>query len=323
MKQLFILFFTISWLWSLGQYAPAAGVVGTSAIDQDSNIIVGWAKQAVVIRGWINMADTTLGRATIGNAQSSVGKADNNVVSLGDAGFATLSFEYPITNGPGWDFVVFENSFDGHFLELAFVEVSSDGQNFFRFPAHSLTQDSVQISAFGNIDPTKINNLAGKYKVGYGTPFDLSELDSVQGLDINNIQKVRIIDVVGSINPLYATYDTAGNRINDPWPMSFASSGFDLDAVGVIHQTLGFHKKNRIVDLKIFPNPVSNTVFLKLQGQEQIVSVRVNNLAGICIFNSNPSNSMDVSTWKAGIYIFRVETSSGRVIRKKISVIKP
>ena len=58
---------------------------------------------------------------------------------------ATVTFASPIYNGEGPDFAVFENGFDIddeydptgvlHFLELAFVEVSSDGENFFRFPA--------------------------------------------------------------------------------------------------------------------------------------------------------------------------------------------
>ena len=30
--------------------------------------------------------------------------------------------------------------------------------------------------------------------------------------------------------------DSLGNWINDPWPTNFQTSGFDLDAVGVIHQ---------------------------------------------------------------------------------------
>ena len=44
-----------------------------------------------------------------------------------------------------------------------------------------------------------------------------------------------VVDVVGSIDPAYATYDSQGHAINDPWPTAFASSGFDFDAVGVLH----------------------------------------------------------------------------------------
>ena len=54
-------------------------------------------------------------------------------------------------------------------------------------------------------------------------------------LDVNNIRYVKVTDVVGDIDPTYATHDSLGNIINDPWPTPFTSSGFDLDAVGVIN----------------------------------------------------------------------------------------
>ena len=83
-------------------------------------------------------------------------------------------FDPPIENGDGFDFVVFENSFSDNFLELAWVEVSSNGIDFIRFENFSLTPS--QVSPFGFIDPTNINGLAGKYKQGFGTPFDLQSL---------------------------------------------------------------------------------------------------------------------------------------------------
>lgn len=323
MKYYLYLVFVLLAISAKAQYAPEAGMPGSTAIHQDSNIFVGWAIQADINRGWINMADTLLGKANVGNAQSALNKADNDVVSLGDGGTAVLTFEHLIYNGAGWDFAVFENSFDGHFLELAFVEVSSDGLHFYRFPAHSLTQNSVQITAFGTLNPTKINNLAGKYKVGYGTPFDLDELDSISGLDINNIQKIKIIDVVGSIDSNYATYDTAGNIINDPWPMSFASSGFDLDAVGVIHQTLGIAEKNEGLALKVFPNPTSDKIHFQTNFHGILSSVRITDFTGNLIFISTKPdfNTIDVSSWSAGIYILSIESSQGEILRRKFVIL--
>ena len=43
-----------------------------------------------------------------------------------------------------------------------------------------------------------------------------------------------MVDVVGSIDPMYGTRDSLGNLINDPWPTPFATGGFDLDAVAVL-----------------------------------------------------------------------------------------
>jgi len=219
-----------------GSFCGAAGTAGSSAIYYTDPCFLNWASDCKVARGYQNIAaKTTL--ASYGTASNGIGKADNAVVSLGDAGSAVMTFNKAITNGSGSDFAVFENGFSGTFLELAFVEVSSDGQNYFRFDAVSETPTSTQLGSFGTIDPTCLNNFAGKYQVYYGTPFDLNELAGKSPLlDVNNVTHVRIVDAVGSITPGYSTYDSRGNMVNDPWPTAFASGGFDLDAVGVIHQ---------------------------------------------------------------------------------------
>ncbi len=222
-----------------GPYPPAAGQSGSTAIYKDDPCFVAWATGCEVVRGPMDISNPSAGDASCGLPEDAIGKAEGtsyDVVSLGDGGYATLTFDAPIWDGPGWDFAVFENGFSDTFLELAFVEVSSDGVNFFRFDSVSLTQTDTQVGGFGALDPTNIHNLAGKYRQGYGTPFDLSELANTPGLDINHITHVRVIDVVGSIDDAYCRYDSQGHKINDPWPTPFSSSGFDLDAVGVINQ---------------------------------------------------------------------------------------
>jgi hypothetical protein len=190
---------------SAGPYAPPAGQAGSTAIYMNDPNIIAWATSAVIERGFIDISRPELGYVSFGDDANCLGHAQcygsnvYNVVSLGDGGIATLSFQNPITNGDGYDFVVFENSYSSTFLELGFVEVSSDGNNFFRFDAVSLTDPNVQVDTFGSVDATNINNLAGKYKAGYGTPFNLQELAGIEGLDINSITHIRIIDVVGCI----------------------------------------------------------------------------------------------------------------------------
>lgn len=80
------------------------------------------------------------------------------VVSLGEGGQITLSFSPPIADGEGADLAVFENGFSTNiggkiFTELAFVEVSSDGVKFTRFPAVSCTQTNTQTGNFGQPIP--------------------------------------------------------------------------------------------------------------------------------------------------------------------------
>jgi hypothetical protein len=224
---------------SAGPYAPAAGQPGSTAIFKDDPGFVQWATGVTVVRGLQEIDNPSLGYASFGTPAMALGRAEGTAtdcVSLGDGGWATLSFAYPIPNGLGPDFAVFENSFSDTFLELGFVEVSSDGANFFRFPAVSLTPTDTQVGSFGTLDPTNINNLAGKYRAGYGTPFDLQELAGVSPLlNIDAVTHVRVVDVVGSVQDPYATYDSQNHKVNDPWPTPFDSGGFDLDAVGVLH----------------------------------------------------------------------------------------
>ncbi len=254
---LFLFFFVSKTTYA--QFAPAAGKPGSTALKHDSSCFIAWAKSCEIIRGYRDISRQDSGYADAGTAQAATGPAlQNGIVSLGDGGTATLTFESPITNGPGWDFAVFENSFLDTFLELAFVEVSSDGNKFIRFPAVSLTDTTIQTGAFGYTFPEKINNLAGKYRVGFGTPFELEELKDSVGIDITSITHVRIKDVTGSLLPPFASLDSKGNKINDPWPTRFSSGGFDLDAVGVIHSKVSIKKNNYrpISSIKLGPNPL-------------------------------------------------------------------
>ncbi len=242
----------------MAQFHPAAGRPGSHAIHKDSNIIVGWASSCTVIRGLEDASDSTGAMASFGLPENATGPADGNVVSLGDGGEATLFFSPPITNGPGYDFAVFENAFSDTYLELAFVEVSSDGIHFVRFPSESLTDTQNQVGTFGTIEPTNIHHLAGKYRVFWGTPFDLEELSDSLNLDIQAITHVRIKDVVGSLDPAYASYDSKGRKINDPFPTAFPSGGFDLDAVAVLKQQNLWSTPtatSRSTIISAYPNP--------------------------------------------------------------------
>ena len=302
-----------------GPYAPNASTSGTTAMYKDSSAFVSWASGCVINRGWQDIADTSLGKADVGTATDATGKAGTNgVVSLGDQGEAILSFDYPVFDGVGYDFAVFENSFSDEFLELAFVEVSSDGVNFFRFPTVSLTQDTVQIGTYGTLDATNLYNFAGKYRGMYGVPFDLNELAGTTGLDINNITHIKIIDVVGSIDTLYASYDSLGNVINDPYPTNFGSGGFDLDAVGVIHQFVGIEEIERQVNL--YPNPASDKVIIEI-AESSDLQLNLMDMHGRVVKKASCFSQrieLDISDLDKGIYFLQVAKDKTLMSKKLI-----
>lgn len=317
---LFLLFSCLS--LTAQPYPPAAGQPGSTALHKDSVIFVNWATTCTVQRGYQNIANPSLGLASAGDSSAVPGKAGlNGVLSLGDGGSAICTFPLPIQNGSGFDFAVFENAFDNSFLELAFVEVSSDGLNYFRFPSHSLTDTLTQVGAFDPLDATKLNNLAGKYREGYGTPFDLQELAGQAGLDLNNIRFVKIIDVRGSVLPAFCSRDAFGNKVNDPWPTPFPSSGFDLDAVGVIHQNLSAtlpEKTEEEIHYTIFPNPASSGGWISLQGEPNIRQVQLSTLDATVIIKLEAENRLLLPSLKPGLYLISIYTELGRQSKKLI-----
>ena len=309
---------------AFAQFAPQIGQTGTDAIYYTNTNFLGWATGGEVKRGFQQISDTTLGYTTGGAIESALGKArTNGLLSLGDGGKATLTFAKPITNGDGADFAVFENAFGGNtaqegFLELAFVEASSNGIDFVRFPSISNTQTSIQTGPFEYLIASNIYNLAGKYILGYGTPFDLEELKDSSKININHITHVRVIDVVGSVDPLLGSEDSKGNMINDPFPTPFPSSGFDLDAIGVLHfdESTGIDESEFASN--IYPNPckLGDIIHLNI---ENVNSIKLLNLQGNEITKTENSNQISTSDLSSGLYILQIENNNS-IITHKIQI---
>lgn len=300
-------------------FPPPAGQAGSTAIHKDSPVFVGWATNCEVIRGYQNIENPSLGYASFGNDAIATGPASGtttSVVSLGDGGIATLTFASTIVNGPGPDFAVFENGLNDTFLEIGFVEVSSDGERFVRFPAISEIPTTTQIGGFGSVDCRYIHNFAGKYRVGYGTPFDLEDLADSSGIDINAITHVRIVDVIGSIDPQYATYDSQGNIVNNLHPTPFESSGFDLDGVGVINAG-ELSLKTSQLEISIFPNPATEVLHIRTTENSSFI---ISNLIGETILYGTINfgdNTIGIETLTSGVYFLTTKNGSSQKFIKR------
>lgn len=218
-----------------GPYSPGPESVGSVAIDafEDADMIlenpelVAWANAFINYLPGPNVSQTwqTPGGA-LGPANDTGFHNSNTttIVTLGDGGSITLSFATPILNTDGFDLVVFENGVSTTagrgFFELAFVEVSSNGTDFYRFSGRSSTPRPTSPYAFLELYPTNLDGMAGKYPATYGTPFDFA------WLGLTSVSHVRIVDILGNGE----TLDADGKPIFDPYPTS-GSAGFDLDAV--------------------------------------------------------------------------------------------
>jgi len=304
-----------------GPFCGPVGTDGCNAIPVGDNSFVAWATGVELTRGPYMITNPDGPLASFGGDTNAIGPATLNTttdaVSLGDGGSALVTFERPIRNGEGPDFAVFENSFNDTFLELAFVEVSSDGEHFVRFPATSLTPTDEQVSgAVGGVDATMINNLAGKFRIGYGTPFDLEELADSANLNIDSIVYVRIIDVVGTIDPQYATYDAFGHIVNDPWPTNFWSSGFDLTGVGVIHQKPVGIDNHEMPQVFAYPNPCTGTLYIINENAERIELYNLNGQLLEMVNNGDTHVNLNMQAYPAGLYLLKVGNGVQKILKK-------
>lgn len=323
-------FFTTALLLSFSagafaQFAPQTPLPGNDAIRSNDNRIAGWADGCTLQRGWLDIADTSLGMPSLGDTSSALGEPDANVLSLGDGGAATLTFAATIRNDEGPDFAVFENGFADPlhpamaYLELAFVEVSSDGIHFSRFPATCHIQDTLQSDNFTYSDASLVHNLAGKYTAGYGTPFDLEELKDIPGLDIDHISHVRLIDVVGSLDTVYGSRDKDGHIINDPYPSHYVSGGFDLDAVAVLNSNAptGITGRTAAIRAIIYPNPFSGQVRIRT-ATAGLIHYHVSDIYGRQLLQGSfrEETAIDLTALATGIYLLQLDNGRDKSVWK-------
>ncbi len=187
-----------------------------------------------------------------------------HVYSLGTGGDVTLGFDVTITNGPGSDFVVFENGFefDGLvFPEMAMVEVSTNGVDFARFP---MRYDGPQgpfgsfellpwgiysgltglVPPVANVDSNTID--PRNVTMGGGEGFDLDDLLEhplvVSGLvDLDAINQIRLVDLVAG--------EEVDFRLVTIWDSGGVESSADIDSIAVIHHTGNQNGSAPTVDL--------------------------------------------------------------------------
>lgn len=171
------------------------------------------------------------------------------VHSLGVGGDLELAFAVNLVDGPGADLLVAENPFitavGQVYGELMFVEVSSNGTDYARFPSRFFGGDG---SSFAINSVGFVSGLAGQTPVythpnapnidpqdlveAGGDAFDLADLRThplvIAGrVDLNAIARIRLVDVVSG-----QSIDSRGRTILDP-----SSGSADVDAVTLLNHS--------------------------------------------------------------------------------------
>lgn len=230
----------------------------------------------------------------------------DQVVSLGLGGWITLSFEnHPVTNGPGPDFVVFENVFwpggdsTRAWKEPGLVSVSESGSEWVTFP-----YDSVTWAGCAGLTPTRGNRLAMGWPACGGDAFDL------EAVGLTSVKFIRIED-------------------RSSW--NLMGSGFDLDGVLAFH-TAQVSVADKVTApekfrISVVPNPANPaSVATWNQPAPGPVSIRLITLTGQIIREETgfaqtsgmQSRRLDLSGLSSGIYFLSVSGSgfsgSARVV---------
>ncbi len=170
--------------------------------------------------GAANMPDTVLGPPVGGGTD----QGGLDVVSLGSGGSIVLSFgANAIVDGPGPDFLVFENPFlvggspDTVFAEPGEVSVSDDGTTWTTFPCTATSYPYGSCAGWHPVFSSPGNGISPVDPgVAGGDPFDLADVG------VTHARFVRIVDKTHETCPT-----TPANKAN--------TNGFDLDAIAIVN----------------------------------------------------------------------------------------
>lgn len=213
-----------------------------------------------------------------------------HVTSLGVGGSLTLSFGTAIVDGPGADLLVFENgfydlAFTGVHTEAAWVEVSTNGATFARFPA-AYAGPAGPLDPFGTVHKGSYAGLAGGRPVlanvltnsvppldptrAGGTALDLAELAQHPAVlsgavDLSDVRFVRLVDVKDG------ELDAHGVPIHDN---SGPGGSADIDAVAVLNHPANQTPGRPTVELWIDDQDRLQVVFEDPDGLLDIADLR-------------------------------------------------
>ena len=229
-----------------------------------------------------------------------------DIEAIGLSGEIIVGFnERVLLNGPGADFIIFENAFvnpvnNGIFAEPAIISVSKDGINFIEFP-----YDKTTLKGLAGLTPTYGDKDPFNPDISGGDAFDLDDL----GLDFIKFIKIKDTTLIVAGLPKSHKY----------WNPEFLLSGFDLDAIVGLYledeSTSASDNTDKLIDFKIYGN------LLTIESiNSEPVEVRISNLSGEIIYSGVSANHLiNLERFNVGAYIVEVVSERKRYIYKFIA----
>jgi len=253
----------------------------------------------------------------------------NVLVSFGDGVFGGLLLSVKKFNGTNWEYIGSPGFWDEPNYPTSIIVGKND-------VVHTTTTD------FWSLASTVLSyqNYAWQdqficYDAG-NMPFTKYNNDVYMGHCVSdNGYRIRVKKVDNSGNWIDLPEQPGQYFITPSWPRTF----FDLEAdnYGNLYLAMlkGDHWNHHISVLKldittglseaqkgsysIYPNPTSGVINLKIQPDEQIISVLVTDISGKVVFQPDDINStIDLSGLRKGIYFVSISTSKNNYIEKLI-----
>jgi hypothetical protein len=207
------------WTTVDGGFATDAGVIRA---DRFITKVVSFTPGDCGGFGIPNMPGVVMGPPVGGGAT----QGGLDVVSLGNAGEIVVSFEpNAIVDGPGVDFLVFENAFYAAgdmtqpFAELGEISVSDDGTTWTTFPCTATAYPYGTCAGWHAVYSNPTNGISPiDPAVAGGDPFDLADIG------VARARYVRVRDRT------HETCTSGSNRLT--------TNGFDLDAMAIVNASM-------------------------------------------------------------------------------------
>ena len=123
-----------------------------------------------------------------------------------------------------------------------------------------------------------------------------------------------------STQTFFGDFVNSMNHNTDKWRFDFNPYSInDKDPIHTWEQLLHTSVPNTAdIQTSIYPNPVTNTLYIKVNQNETIEQVEVMNLLGAVIATEQSTEQIDMSSFKTGIYLIRIHTNSGTVTQKVV-----
>jgi hypothetical protein len=236
-----------------------------------------------------NFPDNIFGIPSRKASKTIPASSTQEIEAIGIGGEIIVGFkDRVITNGPGTDFIIFENAFinpvnNGIFAESGIVSVSQDGITFFEFPYNPVT-----LVGLAGITPTNGDKDPFNPDVSGGDKFDLEDL----GLDY--IKYIKIKDTTLIIKSL-----PQSSKYKSP---DFLLTGFDLDAIVGLYlddeSTVSVAESEPVISFKIIDN------ILEIQSLDnESIDIKIINLLGELVIAITTENSnINLNPLPKGIY---------------------